>query len=139
MKNVKEILSLLIILISICACEVEEEAAASEDEPTQVSTPTDCDAQQRVTSDSDNNEVYLVVPYNELTNGMLDACTQTSYATLRHTVTGQDLVILSYITARPDVFYEDDNCGYYDEYTRLEMLTLLNTEPWDPCFNSSCI
>jgi len=69
-------------------------------------------------------EVYMVVDYDDVTQEMIDDATQTSFATLRHTTSGTDQVILSYITERPE------SLSFWNEYTHLEILVILTGDEW---------
>jgi len=40
---------------------------------------------------------YIIVPFKDVTKEMIDYCAETSLDTLRHTVSGEDLVTLKYI------------------------------------------
>jgi hypothetical protein len=71
-----------------------------------------------------DGEVYMIVPYDEVTQAMIDVATQSRFDTLRHSLSGDDLVILSYVFDRPE------ELSYWDEYTHAQILIALQATEW---------
>lgn len=120
-----QVLTLLISLLVITACELEE--GATEAEAIEVITEVAEDAPLRRVPDDYGGNVYLIIPYDDITQEMIDVSHVNSFETMRHSVVGEDLGLLSYSEERPE------ELSYWDEFTHAEILLIMDTEAWLNC------
>ena len=71
-----------------------------------------------------NDLIYTIVPSAEVTQNMVDVCLETSFETLRHTVTGDDFVVLKWDGITPP------SLSSYVEYNHEQILTVMATSAW---------
>ncbi len=67
-----------------------------------------------------NNRHYMIVPFSNVTSGMMDAAMESSFDTLRHSVQGADRVVLKYEGEKPSVF---DGITTYTHAGTLEIMS----------------
>ena len=67
---------------------------------------------------------YVIVPFVDVTQEMIDACAETSFDTLRHTTEGTDRVILKWTGSTPPVMVG------YTQYNHEEILAELEDPDW---------
>jgi len=72
---------------------------------------------------SDINNVYVIIPANEITEEMIESAIQTSVATLRKSL-DETLAILKYNGSEPACF------NNYTKYNHEEILEILSTSDW---------
>jgi hypothetical protein len=77
------------------------------------------------------NTTYVIVPFGDVTQAMIDVAAETSFATLRHTVSGDDKVILKWTGSTPS------ELSAYTQYTHSEILTELEAPEWNYYDSSS--
>ena len=77
------------------------------------------------------NTIYVIVPFVEVTQEMIDACAETSFDTLRHSVQGVDRVVLKWIGAMPAVM------SGYTQYSYNEILIEMAKDEWNYTESSS--
>jgi len=75
-------------------------------------------------AEAHDNTIYVIVPNDELTDQMVDDACETSLDTLRHTVSGDDLVLLKWVGDTPA------SLEGYTQYTHSEIMTELSNEEW---------
>ena len=72
---------------------------------------------------------YFVVPYKRVTDEMIKCCKQTSRETLRHTISGDDMVILSI----PNWDRLTDDLRVLDRaYSHQQIKKLIRAPEWTP-------
>lgn len=71
-----------------------------------------------------NNNTYVIVPNDELTQQMIDDCKETSIDTLRHSMQGVDRVILKWEGSTPS------SLTGYDQYNHSEILVEVAKSEW---------
>tara|TARA_Y100000310_G_scaffold67613_1_gene62938 strand:+ start:210 stop:431 length:222 start_codon:yes stop_codon:yes gene_type:complete len=67
---------------------------------------------------------YMIIPYSDVTDDMILESQETSRDTLRHTVSGDDKVILKYSGSDPIVF------DSYTKYTHSQIKSEIVKEEW---------
>ena len=71
-----------------------------------------------------NNRHYMIIPFSDVTEEMMDAAMESSFDTLRHSIKGTDRVVLKYEGSKPRVFYG------IDTHTHSEILALMSGPDW---------
>jgi len=66
----------------------------------------------------------MIIPYGEVTDEMIDNARETNRDTLRHSVQGEDRVILKYSGADPECF------SGYTKLTHTEIRAIIQGEDW---------
>jgi hypothetical protein len=74
---------------------------------------------------------YAIVPFSDMTQDMIDVCFETSFATLRHTTEGDDLVVLKWDGPMPS---ELDG---YTCYNHTQILVEMQKPEWNEVESSS--
>ena len=67
---------------------------------------------------------YITVPYSEVTPAMVEACSETSLATLRHSVGGVDRVVLKCADVVPS------SLSGYPLFTHAQILAEMSKSDW---------
>ena len=66
----------------------------------------------------------MIVPFSNVTSGMMGAAMESSFDTLRHSVKGADRVVLKYEGEKPSVF---DGIA---THTHAEILAIMSGPDW---------
>jgi hypothetical protein len=75
---------------------------------------------------SHHDKTYVIVPFSEVTQAMIDACLQTSFDTLRHSIEGEDRVVLKWESEHG----APEGMEGYDTYTHAQIKVIMATEDW---------
>jgi len=78
-----------------------------------------------------NDKTYVIVPFGDVTQQMIDDSQETSTSTLRHSIEGVDSVVLKWQGATPA------SLSSYTTYTHAEILTEMATSTWTDIEQSS--
>jgi len=71
-----------------------------------------------------DNTTYIIIPFAEVTQQMIDDCAETSFESLRHTLSGTDKIILKWIGDTPS------SVSGYDQYSYSEILEEMGQPEW---------
>lgn len=78
-----------------------------------------------------NNNTYVIVPFNEVTQQMINDCKETSIDTLRHSMQGIDRIILKWEGDTPASLIG------YDQYNHTDILVEVAKTEWNEEASSS--
>ena len=78
-----------------------------------------------------NDCIYVIVPFSEVTQQMINDCHQSSFDTLRHSISGVDRVILKWCGDTPS------SLSGYVQYTHSQILAEINGPDWTDIESSS--
>jgi hypothetical protein len=71
------------------------------------------------------NTIYIIVPFADVTQQMIDDCCEDSFDTLRHSLQGTDRIVLKWIGDTPA------SVVGYTQYSHSEILTEMAGPDWD--------
>jgi hypothetical protein len=72
-----------------------------------------------------DNITYVIVPFVDVTQAMIDVACENSFETLRHSVDGVDRVILKWVGSTPALL------SGYTPYDHDEILVAINNAEWN--------
>ena len=78
-----------------------------------------------------NNKIYVIVPFADVVQQMINDSSETEFSTLRHSIEGVDSVVLKWEGSTPA------SLSSYDQYTHDEILDEMATSTWTDIEQSS--